>query len=58
MRNQPAGADGEIQLVDAIFTQTAQNAVEAVSLNACRFDCGSIKGYLDAIRRVAGLRAI
>ena len=56
LRNQPAGAGGEIQLADAINTQAAKNAVEAVMLNGCRFDCGSVEGYLDAIRHVACFR--
>ena len=58
LRNQPAGAGGEIQLADAINVQAAKNAVEAVMLNGCRFDCGSVQGYLDAIRHIADLRAI
>ena len=58
LRNQPAGAGGEIQLADAINTQAARNAVEAVSLNGHRFDCGSVQGYLNAIRHIADLRAI
>ncbi|MDA9324121.1 UTP--glucose-1-phosphate uridylyltransferase GalU [bacterium] len=58
LRNQPAGAGGEIQLADAINTQAAKNAAEAVTLNGRRFDCGSVQGYLDAIRHIADLRAI
>lgn len=54
LRTQPAGAGGEIQLADAINTQAAQTAVEAVTLNGRRFDCGSVQGYLDAIVHVAG----
>ena len=42
LRNQPAGAGGEIQLADAINTQAASNAVEAVKLKGLRFDCGSV----------------
>ena len=58
LRNQPVGAGGEIQLADAINTQAANNKVEAVTLDGRRFDCGSVEGYLDAIRHVANLRAI
>ena len=54
LRNQPAGAGGEIQLADAINTQAENDAVEAVKLNGRRFDCGSMNGYLDAIMHVAG----
>ena len=53
LRNQPAGADGEIQLADAINTQAVNNAVEVVTLDGRRFDCGSVPGYLDAIMHVA-----
>ena len=56
LRNQPAGAGGEVQLADAINTQAANNAVEAVTLNGRRFDCGSVQGYLDAIMHVADRR--
>ena len=58
LRNQPVGAYGEIQLADAISIQAAKNAVEAVTLNGLRFDCGSVQGYLDAIMYVAERRAI
>lgn len=44
LRNQPAGAGGEIQLADAINTQAAKDAVEAVTLNEHRFDCAVYKG--------------
>ena len=53
LRNQSAGAGVEIQLADAINTQAAKNAVEAVTLNGRRFDCGSVQGYLNAIMHVA-----
>ena len=58
LRNQPAGAGGEIQLADAINTQAANNAVEAVTLNGRRCDCGGVQGYLDAIMHVADRWAI
>ena len=53
LRKLPVGAGGEIQLADAINTQAANNSVEAVKLNGRRFDCGSIRGYLDAIMHIA-----
>ena len=56
LRTQSAGAGGEIQLADAINTQASNNAVQAVTLNGLRFDCGSVRGYLDAIMHVAGRR--
>ncbi len=54
LRTQTAGAGGEVQLADAINTQAANGAVEAVTLRGRRFDCGSVQGYLDAIMAVAG----
>ena len=56
LRDQPAGAGGEIQLADAINVQAARGDVEAVTLNGRRFDCGSVEGYLDAIMHVADRR--
>ena len=56
IRNQSVGTGGEIQLADAINTQAANNAVEAVILNGRRFDCGSVQGYLDAIIHLAEYR--
>lgn len=53
LRNQPAGAGGEIQLADAINNQAVNNAVEIVMIRGRRFDCGSVGGYLDAIKYVA-----
>ena len=54
LRAQSAGAGGEIQLADAINTQAAMGAVEAVTLSDRRFDCGSVQGYLDAIIEISG----
>lgn len=53
LRYQKAGHGGEIQLSDAINIQAANKAVEALTFNGHRFDCGSVQGYLDAIRHVA-----
>ena len=58
LRTQPVGAGGEFQLADAINTQAINNAVEAVTLNGSRFDCGSVQGYLDAIMHVAERRKL
>lgn len=53
LRGQPPGAGGEIQLADAINTQATAGRVEAVTLSGQRFDCGSVKGFLQAIMHVA-----
>ena len=33
-----------------------KSLVEAVILNGCRFECGSVERYLDAIKKVADYR--
>ena len=53
LRNQSIGTDGEIQLADAINTQAANSNVEVVMLNGRRFDCGSKKEYVAAIKYVS-----
>ena len=53
LRHQSPGADDEIQLADAINTEAAKGNVEAVTYEGFRFDCGSVRGYIDAIVHVA-----
>lgn len=53
LRSQAPGAAGEIQLADAINTQAAAAQVAAVPLNGQRFDCGTVKGFFEAIMHVA-----
>jgi UTP--glucose-1-phosphate uridylyltransferase len=47
------GAGGEIQLADAIDFQARHGLVGSVELNGERFDCGSVKGFIEAISHVA-----
>ena len=53
LRGQSSGVDGEIQLSDAISAQAHSSGVETILLNGKRFDCGSIKGYIDAMNFIA-----
>lgn len=53
LRKQSIGAEGEIQLADSINVQAKNNMVETVLLNGRRFDCGGIKGYVEAIKYVS-----
>jgi UTP--glucose-1-phosphate uridylyltransferase len=53
LRNQKIGFADEIQLADSIHIQALNNRVEAVSLNGMRFDCGSIEGYINAIKYIS-----
>ena len=53
LRDLSVGVDGEVQLADAINNQASKNNVEAVMLNGHRFDCGSKKDYVEAIKYMA-----
>jgi len=53
LRNQVTGVADEIQLADSINLQASNDMVEAVLLNGKRFDCGSVRGYLEAISFLA-----
>ena len=53
LRDQVSGAGGEIQLADSIHIQAENSRVETVLLNGKCFDCGSIQGYVEAIKDVA-----
>ena len=53
LRNQSIGVSGEIQLADSINAQAINNMVDTVLLNGKRFDCGSVEGYVNAIKYVS-----
>lgn len=48
LRDTPAGANGEIQLTDALQTQARQGCVMAYRFQGRRFDCGSVPGFVEA----------
>jgi UTP--glucose-1-phosphate uridylyltransferase len=48
LQNTQPSINGEIQITDALLTQARQGKVIAIKFNGKRFDCGSIKGYIDA----------
>jgi len=53
LKNIKSGKSGEIQLTDALLTQAKQGKVIAYKFNGKRFDCGTIKGYLEASNYLA-----
>jgi len=57
LRSLSTGSGGEIQLADAINIHAKQGSVETVSLNARRFDCGSVDEYVAAVTHEYGKRA-
>jgi UTP--glucose-1-phosphate uridylyltransferase len=46
------GANGEIQLTDALQTQARQGCVMAYKFKGRRFDCGSVPGFVEATNYV------
>lgn len=44
----PPGANGEIQLTDALQTQAERGCVMAYKFKGKRFDCGSVPGFVEA----------
>lgn len=48
LRTTNPGANGEIQITDALQTQAAQGRVVAYKFQGRRFDCGSVPGFVEA----------
>lgn len=53
LRGLAPGSGGEIQLADALNLMARSGNVEAVPLSCKRYDCGSVQGYIAAIRDMA-----
>ena len=48
LQDTPPGANGEIQITDALQTQASQGCVMAYKFKGRRFDCGSVPGFVEA----------
>ena len=48
LRDTPAGANGEVQLTDALMTQAQRGCVIAYKFQGRRFDCSSVPGFVEA----------
>jgi len=48
IRETKPGANGEIQLTDALQTQAKRGCVMAYKFEGRRFDCGSVPGFVEA----------
>ena len=48
IRATPPGANGEIQLTDALQSQAARGGVIAYQFQGRRFDCGNVPGFVEA----------
>jgi len=48
IRTTPPGKNGEMQITDAIMRQAEQGRVIGYQFRGRRFDCGSVKGFIEA----------
>ena len=48
LRETPPGANGEVQITDALMIQAQQGCVMAYKFKGRRFDCGSVPGFIEA----------
>ncbi|MDX1692688.1 MAG: UTP--glucose-1-phosphate uridylyltransferase GalU [Ketobacteraceae bacterium] len=52
LENTPPGANGELQITDALLTQAQKGCVMAYKFRGRRFDCGSVDGFVKATNYV------
>ncbi|VAY86256.1 UTP--glucose-1-phosphate uridylyltransferase [hydrothermal vent metagenome] len=48
LKNTTTGKGGEIQITDALLTLAKKGKVLAYKFDGCRFDCGSVDGFVEA----------
>ena len=58
LKNTKPSKGGEIQITDALLTQAKQGKVIAYKFKGKRFDCGGIKGYVEATNYFAKKQGI
>jgi len=58
LKNIKPDKNGEIQITDALLVQAKQAKVIAYKFKGRRFDCGSVKGYLEATNYFANKLSI
>jgi UTP--glucose-1-phosphate uridylyltransferase len=52
LRTTQPGANGEVQITDALQTQAKKGMVLAYKFDGIRFDCGSVPGFVEATNYV------
>lgn len=52
IRKTPPGANGEVQITDALLQQSIDGCVMALKFKGKRFDCGSLHGFVQATNHV------
>ena len=58
LKNTVAGKSGEIQITDALLSQAKQGNVVAFHFKGRRFDCGNVKGFVNATNYLAAKNGI
>ena len=58
LKSIPIGDGGEIQITDALLEQAKQGKVIAYKFKGTRFDCGSVKGHIQATNHYAKILKI
>ena len=58
LKNTKPSKGGEIQITDALLTQAKKGKVIAYKFKGRRFDCGGIKGYIEATNYFAKQQGI
>ncbi len=58
LKSLKPGRGNEIQLADALNMQAENGQVEAKTISGKRFDCGSVKGFVDATNFIAKQRGL
>ena len=52
LKDTAPGKNGEIQITDALLTQSQQGMVLAYKFQGKRYDCGSVDGYVQATQEL------
>ena len=58
LENTAPDKNGEIQITDALMTLAKQGKVIAYKFEGIRYDCGSVKGFVEATNELAQLQFI
>tara|TARA_B100000795_G_scaffold266556_1_gene249930 strand:+ start:632 stop:1507 length:876 start_codon:yes stop_codon:yes gene_type:complete len=58
LKNIKPSKNGEIQITDALLSQAKKGKVIAYKFKGRRFDCGSIKGFVEATNYFANIQGI
>lgn len=58
LKDTKPGKGGEIQITDALLTQAREGRVIAYKFKGKRFDCGSVRGFVEATNHFAKIEGV